>query len=120
VSYDDDGNLRTEHEWWEITKRSETQIDATYRRRVIVNSADGKPIPCANATSWTFDDAYVLDGQREEEHWHFHELSAEPGDHACLKSTPKRVLDEATAEQLGDFLILEWRGKRRQILYRPE
>jgi hypothetical protein len=120
VSYDDDNNIRTEHEWWEVTKRSETQVDATYRRRVIVTSSDGKPIPCANATSWTFDDAYVLDGQREEEHWHFHELSAEPGDHPCLKATPKRALDEATAEQLGDYVILEWRGKRRQVLYRPE
>jgi hypothetical protein len=120
VSYDDDGNLRTEHEWWEVTKRTETQLDITYRRRVIVNSSDGKPIPCANATTWSFDDAYVLDGQREEEHWHFHELAAEPGDHACLKATPKRNLDEATAEQLGDFFVLEWRGKRRQILYRLE
>ncbi len=120
VSYDDDGNLRTEHEWWEITRRTETQVDATYRRRVIVNSSDGKPIPCANATSWSFDDAYVLDGQREEEHWHFHELAAEPGDHPCLRATPKRTLDEATAEQLGDYIVLEWRGKRRQILYRPD
>ncbi|MEO8699633.1 MAG: hypothetical protein ABI867_06295 [Kofleriaceae bacterium] len=120
VSYDDDGNLRTEHEWWEVTKRTDTQLDITYRRRVIVNSSDGKPIPCANATSWSFDDSYVLDGQREEEHWHFHELAAEPGDHACLRATPKRNLDEATAEQLGDFLVLEWRGKRRQVLYRPE
>ena len=120
VSYDDDGNLRTEHEWWEITKRTETKLDVTYRRRVIVASADGKPITCANAPTWTFDDAYVLDGQREEEHWHLHELAAEPGDHPCLRATPKRTLDEATAEQLGDFLILEWRGKRRQVLYRPD
>jgi len=120
VSYDDDGNLRTEHEWWEITKRTETKLDVTYRRRVIVASSDGKPITCANAPTWTFDDAYVLDGQREEEHWHFHELAAEPGDHPCLRATPKRTLDEATAEQLGDFLILEWRGKRRQVLYRPD
>lgn len=120
VSYDDDGNLRTEHEWWEITKRTNTTIDGTYRRRVIVTSGDGKPIPCANATTWSFDDSYVLDGQREEEHWHFHELAADPGDHACLKATPKRTLDEATAEQLGDYLVLEWRGKRRQILYRPD
>ena len=120
VSYDDDGNLRTEHEWWEIVNRSATQLDVTYRRRVIVTSADGTPIPCANATSWSFDDAYVLDGQREEEHWHLHELAAEPGDHPCLRATPQRNLDEATAEQLGDFVLLEWRGKRRQILYRPE
>jgi len=120
VSYDDERNIRTEHEWWEITKRTDSQLDATYRRRVIVTSSDGEPIKCANATSWSFDDAYVLDGQREEEHWHFHELAAQPGDHPCLQATPKRHLDEATAEQLGDYLVLEWRGKRRQVLYRPE
>ncbi|MBL0218377.1 MAG: hypothetical protein IPQ07_31400 [Myxococcales bacterium] len=119
TSYDDDGNLRDETEWWQLTRRSETKLDATYRRRVTVRSPDGKPIACAGAPSWSFDDAYVLDGQREEEHWHFYELAADPGDHPCLRTSPHRALDEATAEQIGDYLILEWRGKRRQILYRP-
>ncbi len=119
TSYDDDGNVRDETEWWQITRRSETRLDATYRRRVTVRSPDGAKIACANAPSWTFDDAYVLDGQREEEHWHFHELAVEPGDHPCLRATPRRNLDEATAEQIGDYFVLEWRGKRREILYRP-
>ena len=85
-----------------------------------MRSTDGTPIACAGTPSWTFDDAYVLDGQKEEDHWHFHELAVEPGDHPCLRATPKRILDEATAEQIGDFFIFEWRGKRREILYRPE
>ncbi len=120
TSTDETGNLRDEHEWWEITHRSDTRLDATYRRRVTVRSPDGSPIACAGAPSWSFDDAYVLDGQQEEEHWHFHELAVEPGDHPCLRATPRRTLDEATAEQIGDFFVLEWRGKRRQILYRPD
>jgi hypothetical protein len=120
LAYDDDGNLRTEHEWWEITRRDDARLDITYRRRVVVDSSDGRPIPCAGGTRWTFDDAFVLDGQREEEHWHFHERAAEPGDHPCLGATPARALDEATAEQIGDHLVLEWRGKRRQVLYRPD
>jgi hypothetical protein len=120
TSFDDDGNVRDEAEWWEITRRTDTRLDMTYRRRVVVRSADGKPLACANAPSWTFDDAYVLSGQREEEHWHFYELAVEPGDHPCLRTTPKRALDEATAEQIGDFLVLEWRGKRRQVLYQPD
>ena len=119
-SYDPDGNIQDEHEWWEITRRSATRLDATYRRRVTVRSPDGSNIPCAGAPSWSFDDAYVLDGQKEEEHWHFHELAVEPGDHPCLRTTPRRTLDEATAEQIGNFFVLEWRGKRREILYRPE
>ena len=117
-SYDDDGNIREEHEWWHVTPRGERRLDATYRRQVIVMSPDGGPIACAKAPRWTFDDGYILEGEAEEQHWHFHERAAEPGDHACLRPTPRRTLDEATAEQLGDYLILEWRGKRRQVLYR--
>jgi len=120
TSYDAAGNLRDEHEWWELTRRTDTRIDATYRRRVTVRSPDGMPIACAGAAAWSFDDAYVLDGQREDEHWHFYELAADPGAHPCLAATPRRNLDEATAEQLGDYLVLEWRGKRRQVLYRPD
>lgn len=120
TSYDDEGNVRDEAEWWEITRRTETQLDATYRRRVTVRSPTGAPITCAGAPAWTFDDAYVLTGQREEEHWHLAEVAVDPADHPCLRATPRRHLDEATAEQLGDYLVIEWRGKRRQVLYRPE
>jgi hypothetical protein len=120
TSYDDAGNLRDESEWWEITRRSETELDITYRRRVTVRSPDGAIIACAGGPQWSFDDAYLLDGEREEEHWHFHERAADPGDHPCLQATPRRSLDEATAEQLGDYLVLEWRGKRHQVLYRPD
>ncbi len=119
TSYDEAGNVRDESEWWEVTRRSDTRLDATYRRRVTVRSPDGAPIACANAPSWTFDDAYVVEGWREEEHWHFHELAVEPGDHPCLRATPRRNLDEAMGEQIGDYLVLEWRGKRHQVLYRP-
>jgi hypothetical protein len=87
---------------------------------VTTRSPDGSPIACAGAPSWAFDDVYVLQGEREEAHWHFHELAVEPGDHPCLRATPKRILDEATAEQIGNFLVLEWRGKRRQVLYRDQ
>lgn len=120
TSYDDAGNLRDESEWWEVTRRGEDRLDITYRRRVTVRSPDGTLIACAGAPQWSFDDAYLLDGEREEEHWHFHERGSDPGGHPCLQATPQRSLDEATAEQLGDFLVLEWRGKRRQVLYRPD
>jgi hypothetical protein len=120
TSYDAGGDLRDETEQWELTRRSDTQIDATYRREVTVRSPDGSVIACAGAASWSFEDRYLIDGQREDEHWHFHELAAEPGQHPCLQATPRRSLDEATAEQIGDYLVLEWRGKRRQVLYRPD
>lgn len=121
TSLDDKGNIRDEDERWEITRRTDTRVDATYKRHVTVHSPDGSPIACANAPSWSFDDTYVLEGQREDEHWRFTELAVEPGDHACLRATPHRSLDEATAEQLGDgYLVLEWRGKRHEVLYRPD
>ena len=119
-SYDDDRHVREEAEWWEITPRGDTALDATYRRRVTVRSVDGSPIACAGAPSWSFDDAYVLEGEREEQHWHFRERAVDAGTHPCLAATPNRALDEATGEQLGDYLVLEWRGKRRQVLYRPD
>jgi len=120
LSYDDDGNVREEAEWWEISRRTQTQLEATYRRRVTVRSPSGKPIACAGAASWSFDDAYLLRAEREEEHWHFYELAVEPGAHPCLAPTPKRTTDEATAEQIGTYFVFEWRGKRRQVLYRPD
>ncbi len=119
TSYDPEGNLRDETEWWEITHRGDTGVAATYRRRVTVRSSGGGRIACAGASSWSFDDAYVLTGQREEEHWHLAEIAVDPADHPCLRATPQRHLDEATAEQLGDYFVLEWRGKRKQVLYRP-
>ncbi|MGE0398633.1 MAG: hypothetical protein AB7T06_18145 [Kofleriaceae bacterium] len=120
TSFDDEGNIHDETEWWELTRRTDTAIDGTYRRRVTVRSPDGRDIACAKAPTWTFDDAFIFDGQREEEHWHFYERAVDPGDHPCLRTTPRRALDEATAEQRGDSLVLEWRGKRRQVLYRPD
>lgn len=123
TSYDDDGHVHDETEWWEITRRSAARVDATYRRRVTIRSADGQELACAGAPSWSFEDAYVLDGAREDARdgarWRFTERAADPGEHPCLRVTPRRALDEATAEHLGDHLILEWRGKRRQVLYRP-
>ena len=86
-----------------------------------MRSPDGaSQLACAGAPSWTFDDAYVVEATRDGDAWRFYELAAQPGDHPCLRATPRRHLDEATAEQIGDHLVLVWRGKRRQVLYRSE
>ncbi|HWO17414.1 MAG TPA: hypothetical protein VNO30_01515 [Kofleriaceae bacterium] len=142
-SYDDAGNVHDEREQWQITRRSETRLDATYRRRVTVRSPDGAAkLACAGAPSWTFDDAYVVELSRDRDAsgssggssssggsgsggssgggWHLFEIAAQPGAHPCLRATPRRHLDEATVEQIGDHLVLVWRGKRRQVLYRDD
>jgi len=120
TSIDPDGNVRDESEWWQITARTPTRFDATYRRRVSVHSRDGSPITCASAPSWQFDDVYALEGQKEEDHWRMFERAVDPGDHPCLRATPRRSFDEATGEVLGGYFVLEWRGKRHQVLYRPD
>lgn len=117
-SVDDDGNVREESEQWELARRDDARVDGSYRRRVTVTSRDGKPLACSGTPSWSYDDVYVLDGEREEQHWHFVERAFDGGTHPCIAATPKRSLDEATAEQIGDYLVFEWRGKRRQVLYR--
>lgn len=121
-SFDDAGNVHDESEWWEVTRRTETRLDATYRRRVTVRSPDGAAkLPCAGAPSWTFDDAYVVELTRDPGGgWHLFEVAAQPGGHPCLRATPGRHLDEAVVEQVGEHLVLVWRGKRRQVLYRED
>src|SRR5262249_16618545 len=89
--------LRDESEWWELTRRTEQRIDATYRRKVTVRSPDGAVIACAAAPSWSFDDAYVLDGQREEEHWHFYERPPDPPLHPRLHPPPPPLRPLTTA-----------------------
>ena len=118
-SYDDDRNVREEAEWWQVAGSAQ-RIDATYRRRVTVRNPSGGTIACAGAPSWSFDDTYVVTGEREQSHWHFIERAVDAAPHPCLIATPQRSLDEATGESVGDFLVLEWRGKRRQVLYRPD
>jgi len=119
-AYDDDGNVRDEWEAWDITRRDDDTLDASYRRRVRTTSRDGSLIACAGAAVWGFEDVYVLDAEREDGLWHFRERAVGAGgsDHPCLRATPQRTLDEAIGEPLGELLVLEWRGKRRQILAR--
>jgi hypothetical protein len=119
-AYDDDGNVRDEWETWDVTRRDDATLDATYRRSVRTTSVDGTPIACAGTPSWGFDDVYALDATREDGLWHVRERGVGAGDHPCLRDTPRRTLDEAIAEQIGDYLVLEWRGKRRQVLRRQD
>jgi hypothetical protein len=94
-------------------------FDAVVTRRVRVSSPDGSPIPCAGAASYGFEDRYVLDGKRRGTLVALQETGVSAGQHPCLRGRAERSLDTATLERLGDFLVLEWRGKRRQVLHRP-
>jgi hypothetical protein len=131
-SVDEQGLWRTEDERWELAlsqagfdlgmgaaAEHAKIFDAVVTRRVRITSPDGSIIPCAGAPSYGFEDRYVLDGKRRGTLMALQETGVAAGEHPCLRARSERTLDTATLERLGDFLVLEWRGKRRQVLHRP-
>jgi hypothetical protein len=74
---------------------------------------------CAGASHYGYADRYLLRGKRGEDGWRIDETAVFAGEHPCLADTPGRTLDAATASDDGDYLVLHWRGKRRQVLARP-
>jgi hypothetical protein len=117
---DDAGNRRDEQEDWQLTVGDDGVASATYVRTVTTTSIDGRPLACAGTHRWSYVDRYVLDGHRDGDLLTLTEVAFQPGAHPCLATTPDRSLDSLTAQIDGAFLELEWRGKRRQILHRPE
>jgi hypothetical protein len=130
---DEQGLVRREEERWELAvpdaaldvagfggAAEHTRIfDAQVTRQVTVTSPDGALIPCAGAVSYGFDDRYTADGKRRGALIALQETAVSAGEHPCLRGREQRTLDTALIEQLGEYLVLEWRGKRRQVLHRP-
>jgi hypothetical protein len=133
ATIDEQGLLRREGERWELMMKDAALdaadfggaaehallFDGVYARRVRVESRDGSIIPCAGATAYEFEDRYVLDGKRRGALIAVQETEVQAGEHPCLRGRHERTLDTALLEPRGDFLVLEWRGKRRQVLHRP-
>ncbi len=128
VALDDQGLVQEEEERWELTGdaallppaslRDGDTFTASYTRRVTVRSPDGAELPCAGASAYGFEDRYVLEGKRRDGILLLRELAVAAGQHPCLRERQTRVLDTATVEVEGEHLVLEWRGKRRQLLRR--
>lgn len=123
---DEQGLWRREEERWELATVEPPPpaaehvkvLDGVYLRRVVVSSLDGAPISCAGAPSYGFEDRYIVDGKRRGPLIALRETAVAAGAHPCLRDRPDRSLDAATLEQMSDSLVLDWRGKRRQILRR--
>lgn len=116
------GMIRDEVEDWEIAAGDDGAIGATYVREVVERSPDGAPIPCAGAAAWGFVDRYLVRGRPMEDGndgWRVEEIDVVPGSHPCIAATATRSLDTATVTTDGDHVVLQWRGKRRQVLARP-
>ncbi len=116
---DDDGNVREEREDWQLAIGDDGLASATYVRTVTTTSLDGRPLVCSGTRRWSFVDRYVLDGHIENGLLTLTEVAASAGQHPCLAQMPRRMLDSLSAELDGDYVTLEWRGKRRQVLHRP-
>jgi hypothetical protein len=119
ASVDERGDFRTERETWEFGDRGPA-IVGTYRRDVTVRSSNGVAFACANATEYSYHDVIEFVGQRKPgtQMFTLREVAIGADTHPCVQATPGRALDEATAEQRGNYLVLDWRGKRREVLER--
>ena len=115
------GLVQIEDEDWELAMSPGGELAGTYVRATTVRSPDGAPLPCAGAPSYRYVDRYLIRGRRDPEGdgWRLEEVGQAPGEHPCLAATPTRTRDDATAELEGEYLVLTWRGKRRQVLARP-
>jgi len=113
------GPRRTAAEDWEIANGPDGTLDATVVRTVETVDADGATIACAGSDRWTSTERIAVEIRRDGEILRLREVAVETTPHPCRKASPSRVLDDATAEQIGDSLVLEWRGDRRQVLIRP-
>lgn len=113
------GPRKTATEQWEIANGPDATLNATVVRTVETSDVEGAAIACAGTGQWTSTERIALDGRRDGDVLRFRETAVEATPHPCQRTSPNRVLDDATVEQIGDFLVLEWRGDRRQVLRRP-
>lgn len=118
VSWTGDGLVQREAERWQLDVRGD-DVTGSYQRVVSLARPDGAVMPCAGADRYQFVDRYQLVGKATADGWRLREDEVDAGVHPCLAGTPTRSLDEATAVLDGDYLILTWRGPRRQVLARP-
>ena len=114
------GPRRTATEAWQIANGPDATLNATVVRTVETVDPDGATIACAGTDRWTSTERIALEGRPAEgDVLRFREVAVEATPHPCQRTSPNRILDDATLEQIGDFLVLEWRGDRRQVLARP-
>ncbi len=111
-----DGTKRLEIESWYLIEQ-DGEIRGDYRRELTVSGEDGETIECAGEASYRYTDRFKVRGSRKADTLHIVELSAEHADHPC--AAPNRSFDEATGALYGDYIVLTWRGRRRQVLRRP-
>lgn len=119
ASWTADGRVQREAERWQLALDG-VDVTGSYTRVVTIVDPDGAVIPCAGADRYTFTDRYTVTGKATEDGWRLREDDVVADPHPCLAGMPTRTVDEATAELDGAYLVLTWRGPRRQVLARPD
>jgi hypothetical protein len=112
---DDGAELRLEVERWRLTETSPGVLEGEYVRTVTVSSPGGAEIACAGAPHYRHQDRYTVRGTRDGDRITVAEVAYEAEPHPCLHHA-ERHLDSAIGVLEGGYLVLTWRGKRRQVL----
>ncbi|MEZ4401865.1 MAG: hypothetical protein R3B06_17685 [Kofleriaceae bacterium] len=124
------GQVQREREQWDLAVGDDGELAGWYLRTVEVLDPAGATIACAGADRYQYVDRYLVRGRRAaatttadtgaaEAAWDLREVAVEADPHPCLAASPRRVLDGAAVEVVGQALVLTWRGARRQVLWRP-
>lgn len=113
------GEIHVEVEEWDLAEDESGQISGTVTRTITVFDPQGHRYTCSGDTYYRYQDRYTIRGMRAGTALSLSEIAVEPERHPCL-TYQERHLDTAVAELIGDYLVLTWRGQRRQVLHRPD
>ncbi len=109
--------VRVESEQWTLNEQTGGTVTGSYLRSVTVFSQTGRAFTCNGETYYQYKDSYRVRGSRTGDRLILSEIGSTPADSPCV-SHKKRHLDAATGKLKGDFIVLEWRGRHKQILHR--
>ncbi len=114
-----DQTIRVESEEWELREAKGGALTGTYLRTVTVFDPDGSVFSCNGNTYYRYRDRYSVRGTRSGRRLMLSEVDVEPDKNPCLPYT-ERHLDAATGRVDDGFMQLQWRGRHRQVLHRPD
>jgi hypothetical protein len=111
------GATRIEQEDWQLEVAADGVIGGWYVRTVTVFDEDGRPFACSGEPRFQYRDRYRLRGAGSGRRLTVTEIEVETVPNRCVRAA-ERHLDAAVGHLDGDYLVLEWRGGRRQVLHR--
>ncbi len=111
------GLMRVEREQWTLNEGLGGQMNGTVLRTVTITAAD--TLACSGTRTYQYRDRYQLRGRRDGDRVTLSEIAVDPARHPCLPAEANaRHLDSAHGIVVGEYLVLLWRGQRRQVLSR--